>query len=412
MADSDTPDFFATSDPNLSKRVRAALARAREDARAFERDPAAALAAARAQAPQDASKPALQVAMGDPQAPLPRVLEILDRHDLLGEDGLVHERAALFSMGDHFDWGPPEDRAYAAASGYTLLAWLAAHPEGRVTILVGNHDLARVGELALFDDLSFAEARNEAYALRGIAIGKAGRAERRHALLTRFPSLPSVGVAVRDWATFESRQRALVEALLRGGRLHACKAIARDLLLIHAGVTPDDLDAIEYADDPADAFAIERTVEGIFTQAAGAWNGETPFTLAPLYRPGSYAEGESRGIFVQRPADPAVGEQPLFEGPPRRRFDPRILAPGLSQVTGHIRDQKCRDLMPVWADDDPPRDGPLRHLWTDGRRVRYRRGAPEDDAGAMLIFADGGMNHAPPSDYELLDLKTRRALAP
>ena len=412
MADLDTPDFFDTSDPKLSKRVRAALARAREDARAFERDPIAALAASRAQAPQGTPAPALKVAMGDPQAPLPRVLEILDRHDLLGEDGRVHERALLISMGDHFDWGPPEDRAYAAASGYTLLAWLAAHPEGRVTILVGNHDLARVGELAPFDDLTFAEARNEAHALRGIAIGKAGRAERRHALLSRFPTLPSVGVAVRDWATFESRQRALVEALLRGGRLDACKAVARDLLLIHAGVTPEDLDAIAYADDPADALAIERAVGGIFTQAAGAWDGETPLTLAPLYRPGSYADGESRGIFVQRPADPAVGESALFEGPPRRRFDPRILAPGLTQVTGHIRDQKCRDLMPAWSDDEPPRDGPLRQLWTDGRRVTYRRGTPDDKAGATIIFADGGMNHAPPKDYELLDLTTRRALAP
>src|SRR5205823_5186541 len=153
------------------------------------------------------------------------------------------------------------------------------------------------------------------------------------ALLARFPSLPSIGVAVRDLATFETRQRSLVAALLGGGRVRSSKAIAPDLLLVHAGITPEDLAGIDYAGDPADAFGIERALQDVFEGAAGAWDGETPFSLAPLYRPGSYEGGESRGIFVQRPADPAVGELPLFAGPPRRRFDPRILAPGLTQVT-------------------------------------------------------------------------------
>ncbi len=412
MADPNLPNDYLSDDSRHSSRVRTALERARDDARAFEADPAAALAAVRGRGGASRPAPSLKVAMGDPQAPLGRMLEILDRHDLLGDDGRVHERAALVSMGDHFDWGSPDERQAAAASGYALLAWLASHDEDHVTILVGNHDLARLGELAPFDDRTFAEARLEAHALRQIPLGKPGRSERRHALLTRFPSLPSVGVAVRDLATFEVRQRGLVEALLRGGRIRSSKAMAPDLLLIHAAVTPEDLKGIDFAGDPADAFAIERALQEVFTGEASVWDGETPFSLAPLYRPGSYADGESRGIFVQRPADPAVGELPLFDGPPRRRFDPRILTPGLTQVTGHIRDQKCRDLMPVWSDDDPARDGPLRHLWTDGRRIRYRRGLHEGGAGAVLIFADGGMNHAPPADYQLLDLATRRALAP
>ncbi len=392
----------------LAPRVRAALARAREDARAFARDPAATLAAA--QAAPAAGARALRVAMGDPQAPLPRVLEILDRHDLLGDDGRVHPRAALVSMGDHFDWGASDERSFAAESGYALLAWLAAHPAGQVTILVGNHDLARVGELAPFDDKTFREAQDEAFALRRIPMSQAGRAQRRHEFLTAHPSLPSVGVAVRDLSTFEVRQRALVEALLRGGRLRAAHAAADDLLLIHAGVTPEDLAGIDYAGDPAHAPDVARALQRVFDDAVAAWDGATPWTLAPLYRPGSYAHGESRGIFVQRPADPAVGELPLFQGPPRRRFDPRALAPGLVQATGHIRDQKCRELMPVWSDDEAPFDGPLRHLWTDGRRIQYRRGAPPGEAGAVLLFTDGGMNHAPPARYELLDLDTRRAL--
>jgi hypothetical protein len=388
-----------------SPKVRTALDRARTDAEHFERDPAAGLRVSAA----SFAAPAVRVAIGDPQAPLTRVLEILDRHDLLAEDGRVHPRAMLVSMGDHFDWGAHDERRFAAESGYALLAWLASHPRGQVTILAGNHDLSRVGELVEYDDARFHAARAEAIAIRRIPMSSPGRAERRHAFLTDHASLPSVGVAVRDFSTFESRQHALVEALLRGGRLRAAFAAAPDLLLIHAGVTPEDLEGIAYAGDPADAVAIERAIQDAFEDAVVAWDGEEPFGLPPLYRPGSYADGESRGIFVQRPADPAVGELPLFAGPPRRRFDPRILANGLTQATGHIRDQKCRDLMPVWSDDGPRLDGPLRHLWTDGTRVRYRRGAPPEEGGAKLLFTDGGMNHADPADYELLDLDTRKA---
>ncbi|MEP7028002.1 MAG: transcriptional regulator [Candidatus Eisenbacteria bacterium] len=413
MADADSEDVYRPT-AHTSHRIRTGLERAREDARAFEDDPARALAGARTRAAASARGPAsLAVAMGDPQAPLARVLEVLDRHDLLSDDGAVHGDAALVSMGDHFDWGAPEQRPFAAESGYALLAWLAAQPEDRVTILVGNHDLARVGELAPFDDATFAAARDEARALRGIRIGTPGRAERRQAFLARYPSLPSVGVAVRDLSTFEARQRDLVRALLEGGRMRAAKAAAPDLLLIHAAITPDDLDSIGFPEGAAraDAFALERAIGERFERAIEGWDGASSLAIAPLYLPGDARHGESRGVFVQRPADPAVGELPLFEGPPRRRFDPRMLTPGLSQVTGHIRDQKCRDLMPVWSDDEPARDGPLRHLWTDGRRVRYRSGLPAgDEAGALLLFADGGMNHAAPADYELLDLRTRRAL--
>ena len=398
-------------DPHHSRRVRTALDRAGADARAFEQT--GSLAAP--QTPASTRPPAsLRVAMGDPQAPLSRVLEVLDRHDLLGDDGSVHPDADLISMGDHFDWGPPHHNAFAAASGLGLLAWLAGHRPEQVSILVGNHDLARVGELAPFDDATFAAARAEARALRATPMHTPGRAERRHAFLERHPTLPSVGVAVRDLAAFETAQRRLVAAMLRAGRFRAAIAAAPDLLLIHAGITPDDLDAIGYPAGAmrADAPELARALGDRFDAAIAAWDGASPFTLAPLYRPGSYEGGEARGVFIQRPADPAVGELPLFEGPPRRRFDPRILTSGLTQVTGHIRDNKCRELMPVWSEDEPAHDGPLRHLWTDGCRVRYRRGLPEpgDDRGAFLLFTDGGMNHVPPADYELLDLGTRRAL--
>src|SRR5690349_20656807 len=145
-------------DTRFTPKVRTALARARADAAAFEKDPVAGL---RASAVPFTGATA-RVAIGDPQAPLPKVLEILDRHDLLGDDGRVHPRAQLVSMGDHFDWGAPDERSFAGESGYALLAWFAAHPREQVSILVGNHDLARVGELVPFDDARFAAARSEA----------------------------------------------------------------------------------------------------------------------------------------------------------------------------------------------------------------------------------------------------------
>ena len=44
------------------------------------------------------------VALGDPQAPLEKVMAILDAYDLLGDDGRLSPRAGLVSMGDHFDF--------------------------------------------------------------------------------------------------------------------------------------------------------------------------------------------------------------------------------------------------------------------------------------------------------------------
>ena len=75
--------------------------------------------------------------------------------------------------------------------------------------------------------------------------------------------------------------------------------------------------------------------------------------------------------------------------------------------------------MPEWSDPVPARDGPLRHLWTNLRAVRYARGLPDDEAragqaageAALLYFADGGMNHTPPAAYELFDLDTRTGVS-
>ena len=397
--------------PDLpSPRARRAAERARDDdARRF-------LAGEWSEPVPTGRRFARRLAIGDPQAPLATFLEILDRNDLLADDGRLHPEVQLVTLGDHFDWGPAEDRARSAASAFALLAWLAAHPPDQVLLLAGNHDLARVGELAAFDDATFAEAHAEATALRRVPMRDPGRAARRGRFLARHAALPSVGVAARDWAQFEARQRALVAALLRAGRFRAAWAAAPDLLLVHGAVTPADLGPLGLDGSRLhEAGPIAAAIGEAFTRAVGAMEDGAPLDLAPLYVIGSAARGESRGIFVQRPADPDLGEPSLFAGPPRRRFDPRDLAGGLAQVTGHIRDAKCRELMPAWSDPAPAQDGPLRHLWTNGRAVRYARGLPGEAAragqaageAALLYFADGGMNHAAPARYELFDLDRR-----
>ena len=90
---------------------------------------------------------ARHVAIGDPQAPLETFFALLDAHGLRDDDGRVAPDVHLVVMGDYFDWGARDDRERARQSGRRLLEWLAAHPREQVTLLLGNHDLARVGEL-------------------------------------------------------------------------------------------------------------------------------------------------------------------------------------------------------------------------------------------------------------------------
>jgi hypothetical protein len=159
----------------------------------------------------DASfSPRRRVAIGDPQAPFEKVLEILDAHALLGSDGFLKADVLLVSMGDHFDWGRRSERAQAAADSICLLTWLLSQRQEQVVVLLGNHDLARVGELASFDDRSFAAAQLEADRIYGEGKSPVDEAEER-AFIARYPALPSVEVAARDFATFNVRQRELID---------------------------------------------------------------------------------------------------------------------------------------------------------------------------------------------------------
>jgi len=379
-----------------SPRIAAALERARSDA------------ASPSSAPPDGRRRTRRVAIGDPQAPFEKFLEILDVHGLLGDHGRLREEVQLVGMGDYFDWGVAADRTRATEGGLRLLAWLAAHPADQVLLLLGNHDLGRVCELHGFDEAAFVRAREEAdRAYRG---GDPDP-DLEERFLQRFPQLPSAEILARDFSAFHPAQRDLVTLLLKHRRLRIAHAPAKDLLLCHAGVARDDL---ELAGVPPnlDAPGLAAALNGLLDERVARWTSG-PLDLHPLHQPGNARERVARGIFYQRPAKPDTLEpQSDFIGPPRRRFDPRLLPPGLTQAIGHIRDAKCRALLAEWVAPEETRDGPLRHLRVRGEEVRYARGVagPGSPDAATLLFLDGGMPHAEARAYELLDLDTRAPL--
>jgi hypothetical protein len=348
-----------------------------------------------------------RVAMGDPQAPFSKVLGILAHAGLLAPNGRLAPDVFLVSMGDHFDWGQTAHREQATAEARELLEWLASHSPEQVVLLAGNHDLARVGELLPFSDADWQQIRAEADDVRD------GRADEID-FLRRHPELPSAQVAYRDLATFDVAQRELVLRLLDEGRFRLAYAPRSDLLLSHAGITVDDLQSIG-GEATTDATSIAAALNGAFQAALRQWDRRTPLGIPGLHRPGSGAFGEAKGVLFHRNANPDVADDlSPFEGPLRRRYDPRRLVPGVVQGIGHIRDAKCRALLGAWADGTPAVIGPLRSLVVRDGQVRYARGVPAERRAndAVTLFLDGGMAQAEIEEFELLDLDRLQAIMP
>lgn len=343
------------------------------------------------------------VAMGDPQAPLATVLEVLDGHGLL-RAGRVRPDAQLVSIGDHFDWGQAHQRKQATEDATALLSWLASHPPQQVVILVGNHDLARVCELWPFErDEDFEAARAEAAALYRAPV-RDPQAEA--AFLARHPRVPTVEVLARDYSAFSTAQQREVTEFLRTGRLRLAHA-HQGLLLVHAGVTADDFALI--GQPPPDAESAATNLNAFFDARVETWDQQGPFDLTPLHRPGTAKQGEGRGVLYHRPMKPVEGDE-RFRGPPRRRYDPRGLPAAFPQAIGHVRDDKSRKELGDWADAAAARDGVLRSLVLDGDQGRYTHGVQPN---ARLYFLDGGMSRVERgARYELFDLDRRAAFEP
>ena len=342
------------------------------------------------------------VAIGDPQSSFERFHWLLEHHRLLGPRGALREDVPLVSIGDHFDWGGRDARAQATRDGARILEWLAAHPPRQAVILAGNHDLARVGELAPFDDAAFRRARaraDQAY--------RDGRPDRRleAALKAEHPTIATAEVLARDFSAFDVAQRALVTRLLRAGRLLLAHE-HRGLLLVHAGVTRRALRQLGIA--ATSARGVATALNRFLARRVKAWR-KGALDLAPFHVPGD-STGEGGGALYHRAADPAGGSAASFSGPRPRRFDPRDLPRRFPQAIGHVRHQKSATLMREWTVGPTAGDGPIRTLAFEGKTPRYQAGLQR---GALLYFLDGGMHHLGDlRRYELLDLDERAPLAP
>jgi DNA repair exonuclease SbcCD nuclease subunit len=359
--------------------------------------------------------------MGDPQAPFAAVMAVLDHHGLLDGDRLKGG-VRLVAIGDYFDYDL-DDPVGAGVEGLRVLRWLASHDEAQVVLLAGNHDLARVMELAQIDDATFARAR----ALGRDIIKTKQRegqaaADRRERLefLPAFPRISTYGYAARDYASFSSDQRALVVELLLVHRLHLALAgrliDGREVLVTHAGVTVRELELLELpaARDPQRiAAALESMFVAAIDRVRADWSRGiiTPLSLEPLHIAGSTGQ-EGGGLLYHRPADPTRrGADRDWELDPERprRFDPRTLPQGLTQLAGHTGHRKClAELGDTWptAGARARTMGGIRTLRAAGDEVTYDMGLVSAAASSVaeLILCDGEMRHVAPSQYDLIEL--------
>lgn len=372
--------------------------------------------------PVDSPAPRRWYVVGDPQAPARRFMEVLAAHGALGPEGWLAADVGLVSVGDHFDFKEPEGVTVeeVGREGETILAWLAAHPPEQVVVLLGNHDLSRVMELAGCSDEGFAAARALAVEIRA----RVSRGEEAAELLSRFwtehASIPTPGLAARDYSAFSEAQRALVQRLLvtRRARLASVVELAAGAtaLATHAGVTRRELSLLELDEerDPARiAEAIEDRLRAAVDAVRPRWEaGENaPLDLSPLHEMGR-AGREGGGLCYHRPAHPdRERDRPRPGSVARRRYPPQDLPLGVTQIVGHIDHDKCLEEL---AGFDVSRavglaPGALRRL-SVGERVRYEPFAPDPAVGggshASLILCDGGMNRvARAEDYRLLPIR-------
>jgi hypothetical protein len=368
------------------------------------------------------------VAIGDPQVPLETFLAMLEHHGLLGDDGMLAPDVGLLSIGDHFDY-PAPTLERSRRGGLALLRWLAEHPPDRVSILLGNHDTSRVQELVGASDERYARGRVVAEEVRHLerAHGKHSEValEARRRFHAAFPELPVPGLVERDYDSYSTAQRALVMALLLGGRvrLAAVGRLAgeeRSLLLTHAGVTLRDLRQMGLEDERSPeviASSLNRRLDEAVARVRPAWErGELlPLDLSPLHYPGD-ADQEGGGLLYHRPANP---DRPGgVERPPDpawemhaerpRRFHPLELPAGLVQVCGHSGHRKClQELVPwVTARARAMTLGGLRTLRAGAGGIVYDAGLePGDPSEATLLMIDGELARVTwVSDYQVLSL--------
>lgn len=347
------------------------------------------------------------VAIGDLQASAQRTFEVLAYHDLLDEEGRLRGDIQLLSIGDHFDYGTRAGGLLGQArrDGHDVLAYLAAHHPEQVVILAGNHDLARVMELAFATEERFEEAVPlvaELVALR--ATDPEAYKQRLAEYAARFPELPAPGLVHRDYSAFTAGQRELVQELLLAGgmRLAATARLpaGEPVLATHAGVTMREVTMLGVSSiTPGElAAALNRCLDAALVEVLEPWQRGEPaaLSLAPLHVPGATArEGmpelpEGGGLLYHRPADSdRAGADRQWEAAPGRprRFHPRSLPAGLLQIAGHTGHPKCVEELARWAESSMQEEpNGRRSLRVRGDDIRYQLGAARPDAGEAVLY--------------------------
>jgi Calcineurin-like phosphoesterase len=350
---------------------------------------------------------ARSVAIGDLQSSAQRIFEVLAYHDLLDEEGRIRGDTQLLSIGDHFDYGIRASGLLGQArrDGHDVLAYLAAHHPEQVVILAGNHDLARVMELAFATEERFEEAvslTGELVALR--STDPAAYKQRLTEYTTRFPELPAPGLVHRDYSAFTAGQRALVQELLQSGRMRLA-ATARlpageAVLATHAGVTMREVGMLGVsAIAPGElAAALNVRLEAALAEVSPAWQRGEPaaLSLSPLHMPGATARDgmpelpEGGGLLYHRPSDSdRPGADRQWEAAPGRprRFHPRQLPVGLLQIAGHTGHPKCVEELARWAESSMQEEPHgRRSLRVRGDDIRYQLGAARPDSGEAVLY--------------------------
>jgi hypothetical protein len=350
---------------------------------------------------QDQGKTVSSYAIGDPQTTLTRFLGTLRRAELLASGDRLRADVSLLSMGDHFDFESsglswPE----VSSAGEEILTWLASHPREQVTILLGNHDVCRVMEFYRMTDASFAAARE---------LGATDADEA--SFQVRYPDIPTKGIAARDFSSFRTGQRELLQRLLLSGRVQlACvvESLSGDRgLATHAGVTRRELELLGITSTAQhQPGVIAAALNGLLSERVervrAAWSRGEPaaLDLSPAHRTGSTGR-EGGGLLYHRPQTKPTDD---WEAEGARRYHPTSLPVGLLQVCGHTHHKKLRKLMPTEALGGVAEvGGQLRSLTVSGGVVGYRVGlAPPSVDQATLWMTDGRINHS--DAVELLPL--------
>jgi hypothetical protein len=271
-------------------------------------------------------------------------------------------------------------------------------------------------ELGTMTDARWVEARALARAVEELRKKKPRsddeerELERRRARFHEtFPELATAELVDRDYATWNEKQRALVQSLLVGRRfrlaLSAKTKEGHPILLTHASVTRRDL---VFAGSPVetDALAVEAALQLVFDSAVAhaseKWaRGElAELDLGALHVAGRRGK-EGGGLLYHRPVAPLRKEEDTLAP---RKYDPLDL-PVLVQACGHTGHKKSlKDL----RDHSTPAArsflrGGLRTLSVTGDSIRYDAGiVPGGER--VLYMIDAEMNYVWHDAYPVLEL--------